>query len=146
MANEKLSQLPAGAPPLSTDLVYIARGGAQYYLTVGQLITPIAGTVPFSGITAGSNTTAALTVGTGGSLGPAGTGVINATEVLGLKIQAGVATSGGSTATVTFSPAFTTLVAIVGVGAAGTCNLASSSVSGAVFNATVSVNWIAIGT
>jgi hypothetical protein len=81
MANQKLSQLPSGSPPQSTDLVYIARSGTQYSITVGQLIAIISGTIPFSGITTGANTTAAMTVGSGAVLSATGSGQILATNL-----------------------------------------------------------------
>jgi hypothetical protein len=43
-----------------------------------------ANAVAFNGITTGTNTTATMTVGTGGSIVPTGTGVINATQLGGI--------------------------------------------------------------
>jgi hypothetical protein len=44
--------------------------------------------VPFSGITSGTNTAAAMVVGTGASLNPGGSGVLNANQVNGLAVPA----------------------------------------------------------
>lgn len=81
MANLKISQLPAGAPAQSTDLVAIARSGANFFLTVAQLIAAIAGNLSFSSLTSGINTVAAMVVGSGATLQATGSGQIIATNI-----------------------------------------------------------------
>jgi hypothetical protein len=81
MANEKISQLPAGSPAQSTDQIPIARSGANFFLTVAQIIGSALGAVNFSALTTGTNTTATMTVGSGAILEASGSGEILATNV-----------------------------------------------------------------
>jgi hypothetical protein len=98
------------------------------------------GSPAFSAVTAGSNT-AALTVGTGGSLAPTGTGTISANQVNGGTEPASAAvlgtnsssqpvaaatTGSGSTVVLSASPALTTpTVAGFATGSLPTCNSGS---------------------
>lgn len=87
MANEKISQLTAGAPAQPTDQIPIARSGSNFFLTVANLIAAISNSISFTNITNGSNTSAAMVVGSGASLTPAGSGVISATEIDGVTVS-----------------------------------------------------------
>lgn len=131
----------------------------------------------FSSLTGGTNNSGqTFTVGSTSQITYSGSGIINASKIVGVavgntpsvgqvltatsssgatwqtpassfKIQAGLATHSGGTATVTFSPAFTTLYSVVGTGIGGSCNVSSASASGVTFNvASVNVYWVAIGT
>lgn len=82
MANEKISQLPAGSPALSTDQIPIARSGANFFLTVAQILASALGAVNFSALTTGVNTQAAMTVGTGAVISATGSGQILATNAI----------------------------------------------------------------
>lgn len=77
----------------------IPPGVGVYSLTGGS--GGAAGSVPFSGITSGTNTTAAMVVGTGGSLTASGTGTIQATQSAASSIsgQTGLLTFTGLTST-----------------------------------------------
>jgi len=87
MANEKISQLPAGAPAQTTDQVPIARSGSNFFLTVADIIAKFAAAFGFNAITSGVNTAQTLTVGNGSTLAPSGTGVVNANEVAGVTVS-----------------------------------------------------------
>lgn len=87
MANEKISQLPAGAPAQTTDQIPIARSGSNFFLTVSDIIAKFAAAFGFNAITTGVNTGQTLTVGNGSTLGPSGTGVVNANEVGGVTVS-----------------------------------------------------------
>ena len=56
--------------------------------------TPSGGSSAFSALTGGTNTTAAMLVGTGASLGPTGSGTVNANEVNGATVPASAAVVG----------------------------------------------------
>jgi hypothetical protein len=94
MANEKISQLPSGSPGQSTDLIPIARSGANYSLTITQALAVASGAISFSAITTGDNTAAAMTVDTGASLAPAGSGTIAANKVNAVVVSATPPTTG----------------------------------------------------
>lgn len=87
MANEKISQLPAGAPAQTTDQVPIARSGANFSLTVADIIAKFAAAFGFNAITSGVNTSQTLTVGNGSTLTPSGTGIVNANELAGVVVS-----------------------------------------------------------
>ena len=93
MANEKISQLPSGNPAQSTDLTVVARSGANFSLTLAQIIALFASAINFSWLTTGTNTQAAMTVGSGASLGPSGSGVVNANVIDGVALT-GAASAG----------------------------------------------------
>lgn len=81
MANTTLPLLTAGAAVQSGDL-FISRQGADTVdkkVTAAQLATFLGGP-SFSAITSGTNTTAAMAVGTGASLTYSGSGTITATH------------------------------------------------------------------
>lgn len=86
MANEKISQLPAGSPALTTDQIPIARSGANFFLTVSDIIAKFAAAFGFNAITSGVNTSQTLTVGNGSTLAPSGSGVINANQLAGIVV------------------------------------------------------------
>jgi hypothetical protein len=103
MADTKISALPSGAPALATDETVIARGGANYKLTVaniaayigsgGGTVTSVSGTGTVSGLTLTG------TVTTSGNLTLGGTLSVNlATSVTGTLPVAngGTGTSTGS--------------------------------------------------
>lgn len=103
MADTKISALPSGAPALATDETVIARGGANYKLTVaniaayigggGGTVTSVSGTGSVSGLTLTG------TVTTSGNLTLGGTLSVNlATSVTGTLPVAngGTGTSTGS--------------------------------------------------
>jgi hypothetical protein len=94
MANEKISQLPAGAPAQTTDQVPIARSGANFYLTVSDIIAKFAAAFGFNAITSGNNTGQTLTVGNGSTLEPTGTGIIEANLIEAI-VAASITTIGG---------------------------------------------------
>ena len=87
MADSKWSNLPSGSPAQTTDVVAIARSGANYQITLAQIVALFAAAIGFGSLTSGTNTGQALTVGNGSSLGPSGTGVVNANELLGVVIS-----------------------------------------------------------
>jgi hypothetical protein len=70
-----------------TDTAFSASSGDCVQVGAGGLLTTTTGgcgsasTVPFSGITSGDNTTAAMTVDTGASLTPVNSGIIEANEL-----------------------------------------------------------------
>jgi hypothetical protein len=68
MANSKISDLPAGAPAQSGDLIPIARGGANFNLLAGQ----IAGLASAINVSLGGNTAGALALVSSGTLFLAG--------------------------------------------------------------------------
>ena len=87
MSNQKISQLPAGAPAQTTDEVAIARSGSNFRLFLSDIIALFAAAFPFSALSTGTNTSAAMTVGTGASLGRSGSGHIDADKVNGVTIS-----------------------------------------------------------
>lgn len=117
MADTKISALPSGAPALATDETVIARGGANYKLTVaniaayvggGGTVTSVSGTGSVSGLTLTG------TVTTSGNLTLGGTLSVNlATSVTGTLPVAnggtGVTTSTGTgNVVLSTSPTLTT--------------------------------------
>jgi len=94
MANEKISQLPSGSPAQTTDLAIIARSGANYQLTLAQIIALFASAIPFSALITGTNTTATMTVGSGAVLEASGSGEILATNVEAVVEQSTTTISG----------------------------------------------------
>ncbi len=86
MANQKISQLSAGAPAQTTDEVVIARSGSNFRLFISDIIALFAAAFPFSALTTGANTQAAMTVGTGASIGRSGTGTIDASAIAGVAV------------------------------------------------------------
>ena len=68
-------------------------GGSWTIVDVGGACGVSGGGAAFSALTSGSNTTAAMLVGTGASLGPTGTGTIAATSIDGVTVT-GTPTSG----------------------------------------------------
>lgn len=99
MANEKISQFPSGNPAQSTDLTVVARSGANYSLTLAQLIALFASAINFEWLTTGTNTQAAMTVGSGATLEPSGSGIIEANEISGVVISGTPSTGQVLTAT-----------------------------------------------
>lgn len=81
MANQKISQLTAGAPAQTTDELVVARSGSNFRLFVSDVIALFAAAFGFNSITTGTNTGQTLTVGNGTTLAPSGTGVIEANEI-----------------------------------------------------------------
>jgi len=67
----------------TSGYVLTSGGGAASPMTWTAQSSLSAGSVPFSGITSGTNTAAAMLVGTGASLGVTGSGTIDATTLLG---------------------------------------------------------------
>lgn len=88
MANEKISQLPSGAPAQTTDQAIVARSGANYRLNLSDIIALFASAIPFSALISGVNTAAAMTVGSGAVLSASGSG-----EILATNVEAVVASS-----------------------------------------------------
>jgi hypothetical protein len=99
MANEKISQLPAGGSAQTTDLTIIARSGANYSLTLAEIIALFANAIPFSELTTGTNVRADMAVGSGATLVPSGSGVIEANEVSGVTVSGTPSTGQVLTAT-----------------------------------------------
>lgn len=93
MANSKWSQLPSGSPAQTTDVVAVARSGSNFKLFLSDIVALFAAAFPFSALTTGSNTQAAMTVGTGASLGRSGSGTIDASAIGGVAIT-GTPTAG----------------------------------------------------
>lgn len=87
MANAKISQLPSGAPAQTTDQVPIARSGANFFLRISDIIAAFAAAISFSALTTGTNTAAAMTVGSGASLGHSGSGSIDASSIGGVTVS-----------------------------------------------------------
>jgi hypothetical protein len=78
------TQSPAGIAPVNGECV-VGSGGAWI---AGSCAGSAA--TAFSAITGSTNTTAAMLVGTGASIGPTGTGTVNANEVNGATVPASV--------------------------------------------------------
>jgi len=81
------ASLPATCSPSTGDMFFKTASGIGPYFcsatnTWSALTSGASGTVPFSSVTAGTNTTA-LVIGTAGSLDVSGTGSINATKING---------------------------------------------------------------
>lgn len=87
MANEKISQLTSGAPAQSTDQAVVARSGANYRLTLADIIALFAGNINFGELTTGVNTAADMQVGSGATLEPTGSGVVNANKLAGIAVS-----------------------------------------------------------
>jgi hypothetical protein len=82
--------IPANIAITDSNTVTVTFSSAQSgSCTVNGAAAGVASSVPFGGITTGSNTTATMTVGTGGSIVPSGSGTINATQVNGTSIPSG---------------------------------------------------------
>lgn len=94
--------------------------------TAGQVITATSGTAAdwqnppnspaFNNITSGSNTTATMTVGTGATLEPTGSGVIEANEISGVTVSGTPSTGQVLTATSSSAADWATPLTIAGGG------------------------------
>jgi hypothetical protein len=80
-ASLNLAHGTAPTAPVNGD-VWTTTAGI-YVRVNGVTVGPIGGAVSFSGITSGTNTTAAMLVGTGASLGTTGSGTLQATSLSG---------------------------------------------------------------
>lgn len=98
-------------------------------------ITGAASSVAFSGITTGTNTAAAMTVGTGASLAAAGSGTIGATSVPFSGITTGTNTTAAMLVGAGGSFASIPEVNIGAVGTAGVLGLIGSTSGTALFTA-----------
>jgi hypothetical protein len=145
--NQKISQLPAGSPAQTTDIVPIARGGSNYSLTAAQIaalgpdITTVSGLASVPGKTKG--TVAVVTDGTSGSDCATGGSSIPAFCQYSGSSWAAVAGSGTVTSVATGGIAtggpFTTsgTVTVAGSGNTTTAATATSGLASASANTAV---------
>lgn len=113
------------------DLAYV--GNAHLYFDKnGTIVDLLAGTSPtFNSIGSGTNTTAAMLVGTGASLGPTGTGTIQATNISGT-----IAAGSGASVTGSGTVASPYTIAVTGSGPASSTNISvtNEGVTGTTLN------------
>ncbi len=113
-----------------------------------------AGSIPFSGITTATNTTAAMTIGTGASLTFSGTGTINANQLNGqttsvagaLTTAAAFTTSGANALTLTTTAATNVTLPTTGTLStlAGTETLTNKTLTAPTINGTVATTGLTL--